>query len=131
MFGLASEMRPGAAAQPLNLFAVGSGGSLQNFKFVEFLGGERQDMPSQGAFSFESDREQIQRLEDGMIAAFGHAVIENYAQSGERTIEYRRRGLHALSSREPPLTACPSRVLLRRQPGRQDAARRAFANARR
>lgn len=42
-------MRPGAANFDLNLFAVGSGGTLQQFRAVEFLGGDRNDMPSQGA----------------------------------------------------------------------------------
>ena len=42
--------------EPLRLFAVGSAAELQQFKVVEFLGGDRGDMPSQGVFSFESDR---------------------------------------------------------------------------
>ena len=89
LFGLYSEMRDGAmdGASPLKLFAVGGSGELQQFKVVEFLGGDRGDMPSQGAFSFESDRESIVELESKMISAFGHAVIRNAADSGEPTVD--------------------------------------------
>ena len=88
IFGLCSEMRPGAlAAQDLNLFAVGTSGALQQFKAVEFLGGDREDMPSQGQFSFEADRTAILKLEDEMTSAFGHACITNFAASGEKTID--------------------------------------------
>ena len=88
IFGLFSEMRPGAVAEtPLKLFAVGSSGALQQFKTVEFMGGERQDLPSQGAFSFEADRAAIASLEDRMISAFGHAVLDNFAAAGEPTVD--------------------------------------------
>ena len=63
-------------ASPLRLFAAGSAaGSLQQFKTVEFEGGERQDMPSQGAFSVEADRAAIAQLEAMVVSAFGHAVL--------------------------------------------------------
>ena len=87
MFGLFSEMRLGAESFDLKLFAAGSSGVLQQFKAVEFLGGDRGDMPSQGAFSFESDRRSIVELEDRMITSFGHAVIDNFAASGEATVD--------------------------------------------
>ena len=68
---------------PLRLFAIGSGGasSLQHFKVVEFLGGDRGDMPSQGAFSVESDRQSIQSLESLVISAFGHAALRRAAKA--------------------------------------------------
>ena len=83
-------MQPGAAERSLLLFASGSSGALQQFKAVEFVGGERGDMPSQGAFSFEVDRQAIARLEDRMISAFGHLAIERAAERaalGEKLID--------------------------------------------
>ena len=66
----------------LKLYAAGSSPhSLQQFKVVEFLGGDRGDMPSQGAFTFESDRKSIVQLENLVISAFGHAVLRRAAKS--------------------------------------------------
>ena len=85
IFGLFSEMRAAAALRAadglptLQLFACGTSGELQQFKVVEFLGGARGDMPSQGAFSFASDQERVATLEASMISAFGHAAIRNAA----------------------------------------------------
>lgn len=92
VFGLFFEMLEGGGGpcsrDALPLYAVGKDASeLQQFKVVEFLGGDRGDMPSQGIFSFESDRASIAQLEARMISAFGHAVIENAAASGETTID--------------------------------------------
>lgn len=61
----------------VRLFAVGTDARLQRFRACEFLGGERGDMPSQGVFSFDSDRAEIIELESQMISAFGHAAIRN------------------------------------------------------
>lgn len=80
IFGLYSEILAAAACceiSPLRLFAIGVAGEVQQFKVVEFLGGDRGDMPSQGTFTFSDDRERIARLEDQMISAFGFAVIRN------------------------------------------------------
>ena len=89
IFGLASEMRRDSSAggESLRLFAVGASGALQQFKVVEFLGGDRGDMPSQGDFSFEQDRAAIMALEDSMISAFGHAVIRNAAAEHEPVVD--------------------------------------------
>jgi hypothetical protein len=93
IFSLYQEMRAAydlaleGDGGPLRLFAVGSGGlsgggsSLQHFKVVEFLGGDRGDMPSQGAFSVESDRESIAALESLVISAFGHAALRRAAKA--------------------------------------------------
>ena len=66
-----------AETPPLPLYAVGTEGVLQHFRVVEFLGGERGDMPSQGRFSFDSDRREIAHLEDQMMSSFGFGVIRN------------------------------------------------------
>jgi len=92
IFGLFSEMRISPTSQrgggsgaplvevpPLALFASGSDGAPQQFKAVEFLGGDRGDMPSQGDFSFDTDREAIADLERLMIHSYGFAVIHNAA----------------------------------------------------
>mmetsp|Transcript_79568 Transcript_79568/g.158166 ORF Transcript_79568/g.158166 Transcript_79568/m.158166 type:complete len:237 (-) Transcript_79568:334-1044(-) len=84
IFGLSSEIsisnRTASGMDempPLPLFAVGSEGAVQQFKSVEFLGGDRGDMPSQGEFSFESDRSAIAALERQMFHSYGFAVIRN------------------------------------------------------
>lgn len=60
----------------MRLFAVGTAGELKRFRVVEFAGtADRADMPSQGRFAFESDRQKIIALEDQMISAFGHEVL--------------------------------------------------------
>ena len=91
IFGLFSEMRfsqrgdetggsaSGTEVPPLPLFAVGSDGAPKQFKAVEFLGGDRGDMPSQGRFTFAADRLHVAQLEASMISAFGHAAIHNAA----------------------------------------------------
>ena len=88
IFGLYHELRAAydAATEgdggPLKLFAAGRADeSLQHFKVVEFCGGERGDMPSQGAFSFETDREEIAKLESLVISSYGHAVLRRAAKS--------------------------------------------------
>eukprot|EP00966_Prymnesium_polylepis_P099790 2310469-Prymnesium_polylepis.1 len=43
IFGLWSEMQPGAESYDLRLFAVSSVGELKHFRTVEFVGGERGD----------------------------------------------------------------------------------------
>ena len=94
LFSLYFEMRHGCpdALKPLRLYAAAGGGGggggsgvaeLQQFKVVEFLGGDRGDMPSQGAFSFESDRQNIVQLEDRMISAFGHEVLKQASVAAE------------------------------------------------
>ena len=80
-------MQPGAESYDLRLFAVSSTGELKHFRTVEFVGGERGDLPSQGAFSFDADRDAIVALEGRMISAFGHAVIHNFAASGARHVD--------------------------------------------
>lgn len=83
VFGLYSEIQiePSKVVEddlpPLPLYAVGADGELQHFKVVEFLGGDRGDMPSQGEFSFDSDRLAIATLEEQMMSSFGFAVIRN------------------------------------------------------
>jgi hypothetical protein len=43
------------------------------------MGGERGDMPSQGAFSVDADRAAIRQLEDVVISSFGHRVLKHAA----------------------------------------------------
>ena len=84
LFGLYSEMLAAAASRelgPLRLFAIGVAGGVQQFKVVEFLGGDRGDMPSQGTFTFADDRERIARLEDQMISAFGYRAAFSATRS--------------------------------------------------
>ena len=84
VFGLFSEISIGETSMvvdgdlpPLKLYAVGANGELKHFKVVEFLGGDRGDFPSQGEFSFDSDRAAIKQLEERMMSSFGFAVVRN------------------------------------------------------
>lgn len=86
VFGLFSEISIGETLKgknfegdlpPLKLYAVGANGELKHFKVVEFLGGDRGDFPSQGEFSFDSDRAAIKQLEERMMSSFGFAVVRN------------------------------------------------------
>lgn len=69
------------------LFALGTNGELQRFKTVEFLGGDRGDMPSQGDFSREADRDAIASLEVEMATRFGHHAIRTAAEGMPETVD--------------------------------------------
>lgn len=73
IFALLSEMadRNGKA----EMYAAARDGKLKRFSDISFDGGAASDMPDQGAFSVESDREIVRGLQNDIIKAFGHAMI--------------------------------------------------------
>lgn len=71
----------------LQLYACGTDSELQHFKSVEFSGGDRGDLASQGEFTEESDRAAIAALERRMISLWGHSAIELAVAEDDRSVD--------------------------------------------
>ena len=58
----------------MQLYAIYGGGELKHYPRVTFNG--KGDLPSQGALSNPDDAPLVKDIENKMIDAFGHAIVE-------------------------------------------------------
>ena len=93
VFALSSAIR--GRADEVELYAASTSGALKRFNQVDFQGGTANDMPEQGAFSVEDDREKVKGLQDEMISAFGVAVIGQACAGKPKEVELSFKMLRA------------------------------------
>ena len=75
----------------VELYAAAKDGALKRFEEVEFSG--VRDMPEQGDFAVERDRETVKKLQEDMVAAFGHAIVRQRCQGSPTEVDLSQKML--------------------------------------
>ena len=83
IFALLAEMQE----KEVQLYAIKQGGELQQYSRVIFNG--KEDLPSQGVLANPNDKALVEDIEDQIIDAHGHAIVEikcSKAEKGEMVL---------------------------------------------
>ena len=78
IFALLAEMQE----KEVQLYAIKQGGELQQYSRVIFNG--KEDLPSQGVLANPNDKALVEDIEDQIIDAHGHAIVEIKCRKARR-----------------------------------------------